>query len=99
MSILFVIGFKLPMFHTRYTIIVFPLFCLFVGKGITGIRSFKLQILIVLILVFIAAFTLSKYYYRFVKSYDRELTDYVRQNLDENDFIVIDPNWIGATFE
>ncbi len=98
-SIPFLISFKLPMFCTRYTIIVFPLFCLFIGKGITGIRSFKLQALIILILVFIASFTLSKYYYSFVKSYDRELTNYVRQNVEENDFIVIAPNWIGATFE
>jgi uncharacterized membrane protein len=99
LSIPFLISFKFPLFCIRYTIIVFPLFCLLVGKGLYRINFFKGQILVILILLFISSFTLHKYYCCFNKSYDRQLTNYVVQNLDENDFIVIAPNWIGATFE
>ncbi len=99
MGIPFLYGLKSPVFSTRYTLIVFPLFCLFVGKGLSEIKSFKRQIFLIVILLSVSSFTLHKYYYFFMKSYDRQLTDYVRKNLNEDDFIVIAPNWIGATFE
>ncbi len=99
LGIPFLYGLKFPVFSTRYTLIVFPLFCLFVGKGLSKINFFRGQVLIIFVLLFISSFTLHKYYYYFNKSYDRQLTNYVVQNLDENDFIVIAPNWIGGTFE
>lgn len=98
LGIPFLIAFKFPIFYTRYTNVVFPLFCLLIGKGLSKIKHFWWRNLTILILLFVSFFTLYRYYYFYAKSYDKLLTDYVSQNSGKNDLMVIAPGWIGMTF-
>ena len=89
----FFVSLKIPLYKPdKYTIIVFPLFCILIAAGITNISGL-LKLTIILIITVLSSMSLFQYYFLIHKSYSKEIAEYIKHNCKNNDIASALPNF------
>lgn len=89
----FLVSLKIPLYKPdKYTIIVFPLFCILIASGISNFyKSFGLTI--ILTIAILSSMSLFQYYFLIHKSYSKEIAEYIKHNCKNNDIVSALPNF------
>lgn len=98
LAIPMIISIEKPIFLARrYSIAAWPGFILILGLGISKLRKRYLLLPAMGLIFFITSFSLYWYYFDYVKSNDRAIARFISARLNEDDLVVIAPDFLAVS--
>ncbi|MBM3212600.1 hypothetical protein FJZ33_10280 [Candidatus Poribacteria bacterium] len=94
------VSIKKPVYiPNRYSIAAWPAFPLILGLGISKIKNTKKQLTILGIIFIFSSISLYHYYFEWVKSYDRDIAQYINSKGNKDDVIVFAPSFMDTAID